>query len=41
MKNFVSIDVLKQEELRAEELKQINGGEIIIPIHPTGVIAID
>lgn len=40
MKNFVSIEVLKQEELKLEEQKQINGGVGIWP-PLSGIIAID
>jgi len=41
MKNFVSIDVLKQEEIKLEELKEVNGGGFIYPPYPTGIIATD
>ncbi len=41
MKEFVSIDVLKQEELKLEEQKSINGGVFIHPPVLTGIIAID
>jgi len=41
MKDFVSIDVLKQEEIKLEELKQVNGGVGIWPPHTSGIIATD
>jgi len=40
MKNFVSIDVLKQEEIKLEELKEVNGGGFIYP-PLSGYIAMD